>query len=129
MTGSEKRARGQRQREDLGSGWEASSQGLLLGLRDWRALHPRATLAEIEAELDRRWNAFRAQLLADLALASEAAVVTEGERPTCPECGGRMTSAGSRTRTVRTLGNEAVPLTRAYATCPACGSGFFPPGP
>lgn len=31
-------------------GWSGEAQGALLGLRDWRAQHPDATLAEMEAE-------------------------------------------------------------------------------
>ncbi|HEX5503942.1 MAG TPA: hypothetical protein VFW96_15055 [Thermomicrobiales bacterium] len=39
------------------------------GLRGWRADHPTATFAAIEAELDRQWSGVRAQLLAELAQA------------------------------------------------------------
>ena len=38
----------------VGARWEGSTQELFVGLREWRELHPRASLAEIEAELDRR---------------------------------------------------------------------------
>ena len=92
-----------------------------------RAAHPTATLAELEAELDRRWLRLRAQMLADLALVSRAADLA-GERPACPDCGGRLVAAGDRARTLITLGDEAVTLRRAYATCTGCGGRLFPPG-
>ena len=125
--------RGRRQRGEprpavVGAGWEGSVQEVLLGLRDWRALHPHATLTAIEAELDRRLHHLRAQLLTDLALASPAAALGGGERPVCPECGGPLHDAGARERTVVTAGHEPVTLRRDYATCARCGSGLFPPG-
>ncbi len=115
-------------RRELGAEWEESTQSVLLGLRDWRALHPQATLAEIEAELDRRLQELRAQMLADLALASAAGTLDTGDRPPCPECGGHLIKAGQHARTVRTVGNRPVRLERQYAECPACGSRVFPPG-
>ena len=114
----------------VGAKWEGSVQDLFFGLREWRAVHPHATLAEIEAELDRQLTRLRAQMLTDLALASRAAQVGQvgrEERAPCPECGGRMVSEGERARTVRTIGNEPVRLERDYASCTACGSQFFPP--
>ena len=109
---------------------EGSAQELFVGLREWRALHPQASLAEIEAELDRRLSRVRAQMLADLALASRAAEVGRvgpAERSRCAECGGRLVSEGRRRRTLQTVNDQAVTLERDYATCTACGSRFFPP--
>jgi len=94
-------------------------------------VHPRATLREIEQELDRRWEQLRAKVLADLALASVAADLQQGERtarPTCPDCGEPLQDQGTHRRTLLTLGNQAVELRRDYGTCPHCGSGLFPPG-
>jgi hypothetical protein len=34
--------------------WQALSQEVLVGMREWRSQHPRATLREIEVELDQR---------------------------------------------------------------------------
>jgi hypothetical protein len=67
-------------------------------------------------------------MLADLALASRAAVLGAGGRPVCPACGGPLHDQGSRERTIVTTGNEPVRLKRDYATCARCGSGLFPPG-
>jgi DNA-directed RNA polymerase subunit RPC12/RpoP len=116
------------QAKQIGGQWEGNAQAVFLGLREWRALHPKATLAEIETELDQRLGQMRAQILTDLALASQAAVVQAGERPRCPTCGGRLQDAGKHARRLLTLGNEAITLERDYATCPACGGRLFPPG-
>ena len=116
------------ERPVVGAHWEAGAQAVFLGLREWRALHPRATLAEVEAELDQRWVQLRAQMLADLALATRATDLQAGERPPCPHCGGTVRDAGTQARTLVTLGNAAVTLRRDYATCAACGRGSFPPG-
>ena len=113
----------------IGEGWEGGTQAVFLGLRAWRALHPQATLREIEAELDQRLSRLRAQMLEDLALASAAADLAcqDAEPPRCPQCGGRLHDAGMRERTLVTVGNEAVHLRRDYATCSQCGSRLFPP--
>jgi hypothetical protein len=112
---------------ELGARWDGDVREALLGLREWRAAHPQATLAAIEAELDRRWLRLRAQLLEDLALASRAADLV-AERPACPDCGARLVAEGDRVRTVVTLGDQAVTLRRAYATCTGCRGRLFPPG-
>lgn len=114
----------------VGTRWEGSAQELFVGLREWRELHPRASLAEIEAELDQRLSRVRAQMLADLALASRAAEVGgtgPAERPRCGACGGRLLSEGRRRRTFQTVNDQTVTLERDYATCTACGGRFFPP--
>ncbi len=127
------KGRGRREPGELGASWTSSVQEVFLGLKEWRTLHPRATLAEIETELDRRLLALRADLLADLALASRAAALpaasaTSGERPVCPACGGPLQDEGPHPRTLQTLGGAEVRLERDYATCTRCGYGTFPPG-
>lgn len=90
-------------------------------VRAWRAAHPTATLTEIEAAVDVRFQALRAELLGELA--TETPVTAEP----CPHCGGPLIQRGTHTRSIVTQGDQPVPLTRAYATCPACGDGLFPP--
>ena len=118
-----------RARRQIGPGWAAEAEEAFLDLRGWREMHPRASLAEIERELDRRLEQMRARMLADLALASAAADL-EGaaERAGCPDCGGPLRDEGAHERTLVTLGNQGIQLPRDYGTCARCGSGLFPPG-
>lgn len=90
-------------------------------IRAWRRAHPAATLTEIEHTLDTRLHAARAELLA------EVAADAPDDAARCPDCGGRLVGRGTRTRTLRTQGDTSLSLTRAYAWCPACAAGVFPP--
>lgn len=109
--------------------WAGVMQESVLGLQDWRAGHPQATFAEIEAEVDRRWSGLRAALLAELALASPATAGTSPPPARCPQCAGqRLRDEGLRERTLVTLGQASVTLRRNYVTCAACGYRFFPSG-
>jgi ribosomal protein S27AE len=96
----------------------------------WREAHPKATLTEIEEELDRQLNRLRARVLGDLALASPTADLAGGdeERPRCERCGVALQGQGQEGRSVVTQGGAAMRLTRSYATCPRCGERSFPPG-
>lgn len=89
-------------------------------VRVWRRAHPEATLTEIERELDSRLHTVRAALLIEVAGDGVAA-------DRCPACGGPLIRRGARSRTLTTQGDAPLPLTRFYATCPACGHGLFPP--
>ena len=91
-------------------------------MRVWRQAHPGATLSEIECELDRQLRVVRAELLAEVAVAGA------DELATCPSCGTTLSRRGAHERTLVTDGDEALTLSRSYATCPACGGGLFPPG-
>ncbi len=114
-----------------GERWRTLSEEVLTGMQDWRAAHPRATFAEIEAEVETQLARLRARMLEDAALASRAADLTAQpatERPPCPGCGQALQPRGQQTRTVTVRGNRDVPLRRSYAVCSACGTGLFPPG-
>ena len=103
----------------------------VLGMTQWRKEHPHATWAEIEAAVDERINQLRAQLIQDVVQmggTEEWSQKPEEERPRCATCGKPLVARGEQTRFIQTTGGEAVKLTRAYGTCPACGVGFFPPG-
>ena len=104
--------------------WDRQAAQVRTELQAWRAAHPRATLREIEVEVDRRLAAARARLVEAAALAGKDAAPP----PACPECGGAMRWEGARTRRLTTTHGQAVALTRRYARCPACGTGLFPPG-
>jgi hypothetical protein len=110
--------------------WRAEAEAVVRGLRDWRAQHPQATLAELEAALDARLDGLRARLLEELALASRATELrgADGAGLGCPACAGRLEARGVQERQVVTQGDQVVRLRRQYATCSACGTGLFPPG-
>jgi len=110
--------------------WHQMTEEILSGMREWRAQHPKATLREMEEELDARWARVRARMLEDLALASAAADWTDtpaGQHPTCLDCGAPLHLRGADTRTLQTHGGQTLTLERRYGTCPACGAGLFPP--
>jgi YgiT-type zinc finger domain-containing protein len=111
--------------------WRVLSEEVLSGMEDWRAAHPRATFAEIEAEVEAQLTRLRVRLLEDAALASRAADLAAepaGDRPPCPACGQALKPRGQQTRTVTVRGDRPVHLRRSYAVCSACGTGLFPPG-
>jgi hypothetical protein len=116
---------------DFDGRWRALSEEVLSGMKEWRLQHPRATLSEMETALDERLARQRAQMLEDMALASDVAdlsVVPMAERPTCPECGRALNSRGKEGRHLQTVGAEEIVLKRSYGVCPTCKVGFFPSG-
>ena len=95
----------------------------------WRAAHPHATPAEIEAALDARIAALRTHLLTETVAASpltDWSTTPAAQRPTCPHCGATLRPRGTRKRQLHTQGGELV-LDRTYGVCPACGALVFPP--
>jgi hypothetical protein len=110
--------------------WQRMSAEIMSGMREWRTTHPKATLREMEQELDHRWVRVRARMLEDMALASVAADWTTtpaDQPPACPDCGQPLQPRGTDLRTLQTHGGQEVILERQYAGCPACGAGLFPP--
>jgi YgiT-type zinc finger domain-containing protein len=110
--------------------WRHLSDEIMTGMREWRNQHPKATMREIETELDARLAQARARMLEDLALASTAATWKEAARlhsPTCPQCGTLLDERGTYPRTLLTHGGQELTLERSYGVCPECGSGLFPP--
>ena len=69
-------------RTEFDQQWQAMSNEILTGMKEWRHQHPRATLNEIEATLDERLTRLRARMLEDVALASTATEWEEGGK--CP---------------------------------------------
>jgi len=109
--------------------WQHLADEVLTEVAEWRVQHPAATLREIEHALDERLARLRARMLQDVALASAATAARAGGKPPgCPDCGTPMTVEGARTRRLRTTYDQELALQRAYARCPACGTGLFPPG-
>ena len=118
--------------ERVRAGWEALSTEVAQELSEWRAAHPRATLAEIEAAVLDATERLQARLLKDLAEASAARDPSErieAERPRCQECGGVLKPAGQAERAVLPARQRRpVRLRRGYLVCSTCGVGLFPPG-
>jgi NADH pyrophosphatase NudC (nudix superfamily) len=123
-TPREKQAGASRNGEEMSQQWQQSSQAIA----SWRAAHPKATLAEIEAAVDEQVNRLRARMIEEVAQASplEQAESEQGAR-TCPQCGERMQARGKHRRRLQTQGGQQVTLTRQYLSCPGCGYSFFPP--
>jgi hypothetical protein len=110
--------------------WQQLTEQLTSEMREWRLVHPNATLREIETELDARLSRMRARMLEDLALTSSAAVWTDTpalQHPRCSQCDTPLDDAGAKTRTLQTHGGQQLALRRSYGICPACGAGLFPP--
>lgn len=89
-------------------------------LHAWRRDRPTATWTELEQEVDRQLDHLRAQLLGEVATDTV-------DGAACPTCGHALQARGRHRRTVITDGGQEVTLTRSYQTCPACGTGLFPP--
>lgn len=90
-------------------------------LRQWRTAHPEATLAEIEAMVDRKLATVRSAMVVDLAVTELPAP------PACPTCQRPMQRHGVRTRhlVTRDEGHLDLPLPRYR--CPVCGTELSPP--
>lgn len=110
--------------------WMAVAEEALVGMREWRTAHPRASWAEIEAEYDRRLARLKGQVLQDTAQASPAADfrgARASARPVCHRCTTPLRAAGQVPRVLVAAGAEVV-IERTYGRCPRCGAGLFPPG-
>lgn len=112
--------------------WGALGAEVAQELADWRAAHPRATLAEIEQVVEAAMSRWRARVLSDLVHASPAADLAGtpvGERPRCAACGSALEPRGPQERAVLTPGRPTpLRVRRSYGVCPTCGVGLFPPG-
>lgn len=60
--------------------WHQLTEDITTGMREWRIQHSKATLREIETELDARLARTRARMLEDLALQRTAATLARS----CP---------------------------------------------
>jgi YgiT-type zinc finger domain-containing protein len=118
-----------KKKEEVAQKWRGDSDEMISGMLEWRLQHPKATLAEIEAEVDQRLAGMRARMIADAALASQSADWERGsETERCPECGQALEKKGKKKRKLETRGGQTIELEREYGVCPKCGHGFFPPG-
>ena len=109
--------------------WQALSEEVLSGMKEWRLAHPKATFREIEQAVEERVNRLKARMLQDIALESRARDWTQEpeQQPTCPGCGTPLQARGTHARRLQVAGGQDITLSRSYGTCPTCGVGFFPP--
>ena len=110
--------------------WRELSEQILMGMKEWRKAHPKATLREIEDEVHGRMGRLEAQMIQETAHASssrEWSSAPAEERPTCPVCSTMLQGRGKRQRKLQAGRGEDVLLSREYGTCPTCGTGLFPP--
>lgn len=107
--------------------WLTEAADRFAALDAWRQEHPRATWNEIETAIEAQLGPLRAALLGDTAMASDAAEL-RGERPVCPGCETALVAGGRHRRRLRGEQDVVLELDRAYARCPACRTGLFPPG-
>ena len=117
--------------KEIEDSWEQQAEEVLLGVKEWRLQHPKATLKEIEEAVDTSLARARARLVQDMALASEAAKVRsdpEDEGLRCGRCEHRLESRGQGPRSLTTYYDQRINLKRSYMVCPACRTGVFPPG-
>lgn len=111
------------------STWHEIGGRIFQEMEGWRREHPRATFAEIEAAVEDRLGALRAELIEQEVALRARAEAAEGSEPIlCPTCGHRLEARGTRDRAVTVRGDRPVRLRRRYVVCPACGAGLFPPG-
>lgn len=117
-------------RSDPEPQWQDLAEEAFAGMKRWRAEHPKATWAELEAALDERLAVLRGRMLQDAAEASAAADFRgagAAERPRCPDCGEPLVAAGQGARHLTTAHDRPLALERTAGRCPRCGAGFFPP--
>jgi hypothetical protein len=116
---------GDRMTEDT----ERSPEDLQQTLRQWRVAHPHATFAEMEVVVEEQLAGLRATLLEALVLPLAAQPgEPDAARPWCTHCGRALVWRGTHERRLTVAGEQQVRLRRAYASCPTCGVGVFPPG-
>ncbi len=115
--------------EEMRKRWNELSEEIISGMAGWRSQHSKATLREIETEIDKRLSILRARMIPDTAVHSAQAEWKVGSREVvCPTCGAKLEGKGKKKRRLKTRGGQEVELEREYGVCPQCGQGIFPPG-
>jgi hypothetical protein len=116
------------QLEDLQERWKAQGEEIFASVAQWRAAHPKATLAEIEHAVDEQMNRLRARMIEQAAQASAAAESEVSQELVCEQGGQPLQARGRAKRRWQTHGGQEVEVERTYVSCLKSGGGFFPPG-
>ena len=75
------------QPEELQARWEEQGEDIFAAVAQWRAAHPKATLAEIEQAVDEQMNRLRARMIEQAVQASAAAESEVSQGLVCEQCG------------------------------------------
>ena len=108
------------QPEDLQARWNAQGEEIFAAVAQWRAAHPKATLAEIEHAVDEQMNRLRARMIEQAAQAS-AAESQASQGLVCEQCEQPLQARGRAKRRWQPHGGQQVEVERTYVTCPRCG--------
>ena len=77
------------------------TEEVMSGMAEWQVQYPRATVREIEQEVDVRLAGMRARLVQDVALRRaqrDVGALPQAERPACPQGGTGLETRGKKTR-------------------------------
>jgi len=95
-------------------------------LNRWYQQHPEATFKEMELHLRKLRRSLMGQTIR--LMVAQGDLGATPDPPCCEKCGAKMGFKGYPDKEIDGLEGEGR-LPRAYYVCPACGAGFFPPGP
>jgi hypothetical protein len=115
------------QPEDLQARWNEQGEEIFAAVAQWRAAHPKATLAEIEQAVDEQINRLRARMIEQAAQASAAAESEASQGLVCEQCGQPLQARGQQKRRWQTQGGQEVEVERTYVVARTVEAGF-PPG-
>jgi len=99
-------------RGEIKQEWSRMGEEIVEGVAQWREEHPRATMREIEDEIDKRLSALRAQMITDTANVSERAKWETAEGVQCPDCGAKLIKKGKKKRVLLTRDGREIGLDR-----------------
>ncbi len=115
------------QPEDLQKRWEEQGEDVFAAVAQWRAAHPKATLAEIEQAVDEQMNRLRARMIEQAAQASAAAESEASQGLVCEQCGQPLQARGKARRKWQTQGGKPGGSGTNLRDLPAVWRRFFPP--
>jgi uncharacterized protein with PIN domain len=111
-------------REQRRAELQARANELIEQLLDWTEQTEQPNLTQIEDIVLELRQELGESMVANVLSAQEAAQPVQA---TCPECGRELRTKGARPGQVLSRVGE-IQLGRGYYYCPACQTGFFPPG-
>lgn len=117
--------------EDQEKQWRERSEDVLSGRKEWRMVHPKATVRESEDAASARMRRREAQRVQGSAVARSQRSCSQRPEEAhlrCRVCDLRRHERGEHTRTVQGKGGNDITRKRASGTCPLYGAGLFPPG-